>query len=208
MLATQTKTPPAHIFWDNSNIYISAQQVAYEREGHADSRAIRIHFANLLRLARGGRPIGRAICIGSDSPGLTDVWTQLRGTGIDVNLYERGKGSGHELGVDQCLQSEMLRTAMDSIHPAVVVLLTGDGAGYDNGVGFHADLERMYKCGWGVEVISWSHSCNKRLMSWASDIGAFIPLERYYDSITFVQHGRHASQVNLTSRTSARPRPQ
>ena len=28
--------------------------------------------------------------------------------------------------------------------------MTGDGAGYDDGVGFHADMERMYAAGWGT----------------------------------------------------------
>lgn len=197
--------PTAHIFWDNSNIYISAQQVAYEREGHVDSRAIRIHFENLFKLARAGRPAGRAVCVGSVPPELNLVWKHLRGTGIEVELYERGEESGHEQGIDQCLQVQMLRSALDSDRPGVVVLLTGDGAGYDTGVGFHADLERMRKHGWGIEVLSWSHSCNKRLMNWASEVGVFVPLEKFYDSITFVQNGRRADHINLKNRLKAKP---
>lgn len=197
--------PTAHIFWDNSNIYISAQQVAYEREGHIDSRAVRIYFENLFKLARAGRPVGRAVCVGSVPPELNVVWKHLRGTGIEVELYERGEESGHEQGIDQCLQVQMLRSALDSDRPGVVVLLTGDGAGYDTGVGFHADLERMHRRGWGIEVLSWSHSCNKRLMAWASEAGAFVPLEKFYDSITFVQNGRRADHINLKSRSKAKP---
>ena len=198
-------TPAVHIFWDNSNIYIAAQHVASERESHIDSRAIRIQFDNLFKLARAGRPVGRAVCVGSVPPELEDVWKHLRGTSIDVELYERGEESGNEQGVDQCLQVQMLRTALDVEQPGVVVLLTGDGAGYDTGTGFHADLERMHKRGWGIEVLSWSHSCNKRLMDWASSKGAFIPLEQFYNSITFVQKGRNAIPVNLKSRPVIKP---
>ncbi len=204
MLANHPPIPAAHIFWDNSNIYVSAQQVACEREGYIDSRAVRIHFENLVTLARAGRTVGRAVCVGSDSPGLAAVWKKLRATGFEVELYERGEGSGSEQGIDQCLQAQILRTGLDNENPGVIVMLTGDGAGYDTGVGFHADLERMHKRGWAIEVISWSHSCNKRFMHWAADIGAFIPLEKFYESITFVQHGRVACPVNLKSRHCAR----
>ncbi len=197
--------PAAHIFWDNSNIYIAAQEVASQRDGHIDSRAIRIHFDNLFKLARAGRPVGRTVCVGSVPPELDTVWKHLKGTGIKVELYERGEESGHEQGIDQCLQVQMLRSALDCDRPGVVVLLTGDGAGYDTGDGFHADLERMHKRGWGIEVLSWSHSCNKRLMNWASSVGVFVPLEKFYDSITFVQRGRNANHVNLKSRQSAKP---
>ena len=64
--------------------------------------------------------------------------------------------------------------------------LTGDGAGYDDGVGFHADIERMYAAGWGIEVLSWGRSCRRTLRDWASTKGAFVKLDNYYNSITFL----------------------
>ena len=52
---------------------------------------------------------------------------------------------GREQGVDQALQTAMLRDAFDyNGNPGIAVMLTGDGSGFDDGVGFHADLERMY----------------------------------------------------------------
>lgn len=45
------------IYWDDSNIFISAQQVAIDREGEAVRSRVRIHFRNLLELARAGREI-------------------------------------------------------------------------------------------------------------------------------------------------------
>ena len=53
---------------------------------------------------------------------------------------------GREQGVDQALQTAMLRDGFDyNGDPGIIVMLTGDGAGFDDGVGFHADMERMHR---------------------------------------------------------------
>ena len=89
---------------------------------------------------------------------------------------------GREQGVDQTLQTAMLRDAFDyNGDPGIVVLLTGDGAGFDSGVGFHADLERMHGRNWRIEVISWRHSCNTRMRNWAEQNGTFIALDDFYE---------------------------
>ena len=36
------------IYWDNSNMFIGAQQVAVEREGEGARYRVRIHFGHLL----------------------------------------------------------------------------------------------------------------------------------------------------------------
>ena len=64
----------------------------------------------------------------------------FRDTGTEVEIFEPGNSSRREQGVDQCLQVHMLRAALDVQPPGVAVLLTGDGAGFDGGTGFHADL--------------------------------------------------------------------
>ncbi len=69
--------------------------------------------------------------------------------------------------------------------PGVVCLLTGDGKGFADGVGFHADLERMYKKGWGMELLAWEKSCNHKMRDWAKGVGVFVPLEDFYQEITF-----------------------
>lgn len=171
-----------------------------------ESRAIRIHFDNLYALAKGSRPIHTALCVGTVPPEIEKIWSRLRSAGVVVELFERGQDSGREQGADQCLQVHMLRAALDH-PPGIAVLVTGDGAGYENGVGFHADLERLHKRGWGIEVISWEHSCNKRLRNWAEKVGVFISLEKFYEQVTFVQNGRSASPLNLKRRpfTSLNP---
>jgi hypothetical protein len=194
------------IFWDNSNIYIPAQFVANKRDRGFASREVRVHFQNLFDLARAGRPVDRAVCVGSVPPELEIVWKHLKKTGVKVELYERGEGSGSEQGVDQCLQVHMLRSLTD-LAPGVVVILTGDGAGYDSGTGYHADLERMHRGGWGVEVISWDCAVNKKLKTWAEKEGVYIPLENYYDSVTFSSGTRDAKHLSLTHRPTVKPKP-
>ena len=176
------------IYWDNSNIFISAQQAAIETEGEGSRYRLRIHFRNLLELARGGRDIEHAVAVGSIPPEMQHVWNMLENQGVDVQLFERGALQGGEQGVDQVLQSAMLRDALDyNGNPGIVALLTGDGAGFARGVGFHADLERMRNRGWQIEVLSWRHSCNRRMREWAEEYGKFIALDDFYDSVTFLE---------------------
>ena len=96
--------------------------------------------------------------------------------------------SGSEQGVDQLLQTQMLRDGSDfNGNPATAVLLTGDGRGFSEGAGFHADLERMRLRGWRIEVLSWRHSCARRMREWAIEHGVFIALDDYYESVTFLE---------------------
>ena len=193
------------IFWDNSNIFIPMQYPARKKDGALLQKAVRIQFDNLYELARCGRKVLKAICVGSVPPELDSVWNRLSATGVHIELYERGEESRKEQGVDQCLQVHMLRALLDASEPVTAVLLTGDGAGYEDGIGFHADLERMHSKGWGIEVISWDCACKKNLKAWAKSVGIYVPLEAYYESITFVQNGRSAKPLTMKHRGRALP---
>ena len=176
------------IYWDNSNIFISAREVAVEREGGTARHRVRIDFRNMLELAHAGRDIERAVAVGSVPPELRHVWNRLENQGVTVQLLERGILGGGEQGVDQLLQTAMLRDGFRyNGDPGIAVLLTGDGAGFTDGVGFHADLELMHSRGWRIEVLSWRHSCNRRMREWAEQNGKFIALDDFYDSITFLE---------------------
>ena len=175
------------IYWDNSNIFISARGVAVEREGATARHRVRVDFRNLLMLARAGRDIERAIAVGSVPPELRHVWNRMENEGVTVELLERSAIEGREQGVDQTLQTAMLRDALDyNGDPGIAVLLTGDGSGFIDGVGFHADLERMHRRGWRIEVLSWRHSCNRRMREWAERNGTFVALDDFYENITFL----------------------
>lgn len=196
-----------YVFWDNSNLFISAKKVAEERDGYGTREAVRLNFANLMRLATATRPVVKAFAVGSVPPEEEALWNRLTAdTGIQIDLLERGQQSGCEQGVDESLQVNMLRAGDDEETPKVAVLLTGDGKGYAKGRGFLADLERLYKKGWGIEVLSWSHSCKPELKYFAQQNGEFISLDNYYNSITFIVGGRSSEYLSLTSRKTVNPR--
>ena len=176
------------IYWDNSNIFISAREAAVELEGENTRLRVRVHFRNLLELARAGREIEHAVAVGSVPPELRQVWNRLENAGVTGQLLERGAMGGQEQGVDQMLQTAMLRDGFDyNGDPGIAVMLTGDGAGFADGVGFHADLERMHRRGWRIEVVSWRHSCNRRMREWAEEKGRFIALDDFYESVTYLE---------------------
>lgn len=176
------------LYLDNSHIFIGAKAVAGEREGGTARYRVRMHFRNLVGLGARGRDIERALAVGSIPPELRHVWNRLENEGVQVILLERGALHGQEVGVDQVLQVQMLRDALDhNGDPGIAVLLTGDGAGFDSGAGFHRDLERMHRKGWRIEVLSWRRSCARRMREWAESNGRFIALDDHYEEITFLE---------------------
>ena len=211
-----TEMGEVFIYWDNSNIFISAKETAVDREGEDARSRVRIHFRNLLDLARAGRSVHHAVAVGSVPPELRHVWNRLENEGVEVRLLERGAMHGREEGVDQILQTCMLRDLSDyNGNPGVAVLLTGDGSGFEGGAGFHADLARMHRKGWGIEVLSWRHSCNRRMREWAVENGTFVALDDFYESVTFTEAAgpgqpiadvRYVKPLDLAARVLSTPR--
>ena len=81
----------------------------------------------------------------------------------------------------------MLRDANDyNGDPGIAVLLTGDGKGFYDGIGFHSDVERMHRKGWRIEILSWADSCNARMREWAEQNGVFVALDDFYNSVTYL----------------------
>ena len=186
------------VYWDNSNIFHEAQRIAEERDGTAGARyLVRIHFDNMLRLAQAGRPLEKAVAAGSIPPEMRQLWNRLENNDVEVNLFDRGaRDRGEQQSPDQWLQLRMLEDGWDyNGDPGIVALLTGDGAGYVEGRGFHSTLERMHRRGWKVEVLSWAHSCNRRMREWAQKKGAFIPLDDYYPAVTFREPSRPGHEL-------------
>ena len=107
-------------------------------------------------------------------------------------MFDRGSSERGEQEIpDRVLQLRMLEDALDyNGDPGIVVLLTGDGAGYTEGADFHSTLERMHRRGWRVEILSWAHSCNQRMRRWAEENGVFVALDDFYETITFMEPSR------------------
>ena len=198
------------IYWDTSNIFIEAQRLSQDKDEGLDARyRVRIHFDNLLRLAHADRELQKAFAAGSVPPEMRNVWNRMEAHGVEIELFDRGSRGEREV-TDHMLQLRMLRDALDyNGNPGIVTLLTGDGAGYSDGVGFHSELERMHKKGWQVEILSWRNSCNQRMRHWAETNGVFVALDDFYESITFLEPskpgyalamGRSAVPLDLSRR--------
>ena len=186
------------IYWDNSNIFHEAQRLAAERSEGANARyRVRVDFENMLRLAHADRPIEQALAVGSIPPEMRQLWNRMESNGVEVRLFDRGSPErGEQEMPDRLLQLRMLEDALDyNGDPGVVVLLTGDGAGYLEGAAFHSTLERMHRRGWRVEILSWAHSCNQRMRRWAEEYGVFVALDDFYESITFMEPSRPGSEL-------------
>ena len=181
------------IYWDNSNIFHEAQRLAEERDEGPNARyRVRIDFDHMLRLAHADRPLMKAIAAGSVPPEMRQLWNRMENNGVEVHLFDRGAPDrGEQEMPDRVLQLRMLEDALDyNGDPGIVVMLTGDGAGYLEGAGFHSTLERMQRRGWRVEILSWAHSCNQRMRKWAEENGVFVALDDFYEAITFMEPSR------------------
>jgi len=186
------------IYWDNSNIFHEAQRLAEERgdEGPNARYRARIHFDSMLRLAHADRPIERAVAAGSVPPEMRQLWNRLESVGVEASLFDRGSQDTP----DRILQLQMLRDAVDCLDcdsPGIAVLLTGDGAGYLQGAGFHRTLERMHRRGWRVEILSWERSTNQRMRRWAEENGVFIALDDFYESVTYMEPSRPGFELAM-----------
>ncbi len=193
------------IYWDNSNIFHEAQRLAEERgEGAGARYRVRVNFDAMLRLAHADRPMERAVAVGSVPPEMRQLWNRMEGSGVEVRLFDRGNPErGEQEMPDRLLQLRMLEDALDyNGNPGIAALLTGDGAGYLEGAGFHSTLERMHKRGWRVEILSWAHSCNQRMRRWAEENGVFIALDEFYEAVTYLEPSRPGSEL-ASSRESA-----
>ncbi len=192
-------TDRVHIIWDNSNIFVSGKRVADRLE--YKKQEFRIHFKNLIDLSAANRKIEQVFLVGSTPPLSDAVWGHVESlTGKKPELYERGAQSGKEQSLDQALQVRMLRLGYDYRPPETIVLLTGDGAGFETNVGFFSDIKRLFLDGWKIEILSWKDSCKKPMREWAEESGIFVDLEDYYSSITFLEKIRKAKELNLENR--------
>ena len=61
-----------YLYWDNSNIFLSARQCSHRERSDAKYR-LRIDFGNLVDLAVANRPVNTALAVGSIPPELEHV---------------------------------------------------------------------------------------------------------------------------------------
>ena len=180
-----------NIFWDNSNIWLVGRNLCEKNEPGYESE-FRIHFAKLFDFVVDNRPVDFAYLSGSIPPNNDALWKRFDDLGVIVEKQERGMASGGEVAVDEAIQLAMANRILDCDEPSKMVLLTGDGNGYDEGKGFIKQLERAVKHGWEIEVISWDTGCNRSLREFAQANGTYRPLEPVYGNVTFINNRRWA----------------
>ncbi len=184
-----------YLFWDNSNIHYSGLNTVFPAiEPGKDRWKYRTHFKNLFELVRNGREIEGAYAAGSVPPPSDELWAYLEKLGIDMTLLDKTADGKEQDSVDMSLQTNMFRVALDN-DPGTMALLTGDGNGGALGKGFLADLRRIKKLGWDIEVYAWEMNCNRYLKEFAEENGVFVSLEKYYYSITFLKDERIVKPV-------------
>jgi len=178
------------IFWDNSNIYISAQKSASALNPSDPPSRVRVYFRNLIALVARGRQIDNAFVAGSIPPPGDEVWRFMAQSGVGRPvLYERVLGPGgtsYEQGVDERILLGISNALLDEA-PGTMALLTGDGAEQEVGVSFTASVRRAAKLGWQIELYSWERALSGALRSEVNAAGGrVILLDGFYPSITFV----------------------
>lgn len=185
-----------HVFVDNSNLYGGAQRACETLEPNIPCRAIRIHYKNFFKLIQGQREIKTAILTGSSNSASEDLWQYAQESRYQIKLMQRinDKGNMREQGVDELIHLDIALTLLDYDPPQTLVLVTGDGKSSEYNHGFPGLVERALKRGWDIEVWSFSkvcHSCYSRMVTGSNNRMKLFILDKWYKSITFVQHGRY-----------------
>jgi hypothetical protein len=187
---------PICIYVDNSNIYISGQEVA--RRNNEPASQFRIAFNNFLFLiTNGDREFQEMLWAGSGTYELENVFKDIINQGVDLHLIPRSE-SGENETVDHAIQLAMYRHHRKyRKSPGTIVLCTGDGAGFHEERGFLYDIKGFIEDGWDLVLYSWDIACHRGLKKFAKQNGRYIPLENYYYSISFIENGRPEMPVKL-----------
>ena len=204
------------IYWDNSNIFFGALDEAEEREGKAARHRIRIHFKTMLRLAHADRPVERALAAGSVPPEMQALWNRLSGAGVQVELFDRGAvDRGEQQTPDRVLQLQMLRDCglqrrsrhcrrshrrrTGVLRRRRIPSRPGEDAS-----------PRLARGGALLGELPWANSCNQRMRQWVEAHGVFVPLDDFYEQVTFLvpwegmQH-RYETDLDLSRRRMVAP---
>lgn len=184
-----------HVFWDNSNIWISLQNLCRERE-NVPTAALRVNLKALEDFVVRDRKTGMKAIAGSYPPECEDLISYAKSMGYDTTFMHRVDDGTRirEQGVDMSLHYRMLETIVDSDKPEVMALLTGDsGIDPESNTGFIKLVERALKKGWTVEVYAVKESLSQRnyqpLIDKFGDNLQIEFLDDVYEQITFLVEG-------------------
>ncbi|MBM3329324.1 MAG: NYN domain-containing protein [Calditrichaeota bacterium] len=193
-----------HIFWDNTNIFLTAVDTAGEMEPGLSRYAVRVHFNNLFQLVSRGREVLTKELAGSVPPQAASLWEYAERMGFKTTLLQRvenGFGILREQTVDEMLHLRIANTILARPNPETLVLLSGDGRVSKTGTSFPGQLRFALQRDWKVEVYSWRGGYNSRAFGeLKSDFPKLVKVEMlddYYYSLTFIKAGRYWSITQL-----------
>jgi hypothetical protein len=202
-LGAAAAEPAVHLFVDLSNVFLGARQTA--AASHEYAPALRLSAKHLHRVMAAGRPVASATLVANAM--VPEAALRHFRPWFRVILAETGRQTGTEQAADQLLQNAIFIELLQPVEPGVIVLATGDGAGWRDGRGFIPTLIAARRRGFGVEVVSFAASLNPALRDLAEAVGMLVELDDYYFAVTFLEGLRWPEPILLRHRATARPRP-
>jgi len=199
IVRSSVSSKTVHCFIDYSNLFINARKVTAEWSDRIlPDRNLEIDFGNLAAFARRNRNWGTGFAAAGLDRGEA-IQKASRRAGIEFRVFERGKHSNREQGVDEIIQGRMYKLAAQNPDGQVALLITGDGNGCARDEGFLDALKTLRKKGFEVEVASWKHCFNRTLRHWTEQHGKAWDLDRFFNGLTS-EPGRPALRLASFSR--------
>ena len=201
--ATPAAEPPVHLFVDLSNVFLGARETA--AAFHEYGAALRLSAEHLHRVMAAGRPVASATLVANAL--VPEAALRRFRPWFRIIRAETGRQTGTEQAADQLLQNAIFLELLQPVEPGVIVLATGDGAGWRDGRGFIPTLIAARRLGFGVEVVAFAASLNPALRDLAESVGMLVELDDYYYAVTFLEGLRWPEFILLRHRATAQPRP-
>lgn len=193
---------------DIPNVTNSLRDVSCKREGDFTAfDRTRLSLRNLYRLGHADRPVAGSLWAGVDRPSLRWLAASIRAFASDaeIDLRQPGRDDDREQQITDLVLAQRMARLLDH-RPGLLVLVTGDGAGWARGDGMFAAARRLSDRGWAVEVLAWADSLNRHLAAWASQPPhVLVELDAFYRAITYVEGGRGSGTLDLARRSRAVP---
>ena len=184
-----------HVFWDNSNIWISLQNLCRKKD-NTPPAAVRVYLKNLDDYVIRGRKTGEKVIAGSYPPECEELLRSAQQLGYNTKFLHRIDDTNgmREQGVDMHLQLRMSLAVNKGMDNEVMAVLTGDShVDSDSDTSFIEVIEIALKKGWTVEVYA-VNGClsEKAYQPLKEKYGPLLQIEYIddiYEEITFVVAG-------------------
>ena len=177
----------AFMYLDFSNIFIGAKKASIKFEHHDVYNQVRINFHNMIDLIDNAFNVQYIRVVGTHVNPIAKFLENLeKEKGKEFKVIESPIINRREISADEHLQIEMLHDVID-YKPNTAIILTGDGNGTDNAIGFFEEIMRMHGIGWNIVLMAWEDNCRSDMREWVERNGQFVELDKHYKHLTFIQ---------------------